>query len=194
MVELLEYDGKGMNLTFEVRDGILNHTSKGNPATLEGKVVAWSDRIAYINHDIDDAIRGGIISESDIPQKYRNLFGVSHGKRINSMVLDIIENSYNKPTVSPSAVFEENINGLRQFMFNNVYTSSKAKSEEKKAVDMILYLYDYYIKNLDKLPQHILKLNSTNEQKVCDYISMMSDRYAVAVFEDLTLPKSWTMI
>jgi len=194
VVEKLEYDGKGMNLTFEVRDGILNHTSKGKPATLEGKVVAWSDRIAYINHDIDDAIRGGIIREEDIPQKFREVFGTSHGKRINSMVLDIIDNSYKRTEVKPSEFFEKNINELRQFMFDNVYTASKAKSEEVKAVDMVLYLYDYFIKNMEKIPQFILNNDGTDEQKVCDYISMMSDKYAVAVFENLTIPKNWTLL
>lgn len=194
VVDVLEYDGKGMNLTYEVRDGILNHTSKGNPATLEGKVVSWSDRIAYINHDIDDAIRANIISEEDIPIAFRNLFGFGHGKRINSMILDIIEHSYGKNFVSPSPKFEENISLLRDFMFENIYFSSAAKSEEGKAIDMIKYLYEYFYKHIELIPQDILSIEGTNEQKVCDYISMMSDNYAVNIFKNITIPKSWTLL
>lgn len=192
MVDVLEYGGKGMNLTFEVRDGILNHTSRGNSATLEGKLVAWCDRIAYINHDIDDAIRGGVILETDIPEKFRKLFGTSNGKRIDSMVLDMIENSYDKNEVAPSPEFAENIMALRQFLFEKVYRSSIAKSEEHKAIDMIKFLYDYFYHHKDKIPQEFLDMDSTLEQKVCDYISMMSDHYAVKVYEDITVPKSWS--
>lgn len=194
VVDVLEYDGKGMNLTFEVRDGIVNHTSSGNPATLEGKVVSWSDRIAYINHDIDDAIRGNIISQDDIPKQFLELFGETHGKRINNMILNILENSYGKNYVSPSEEYKENIALLRQFMFDKIYFSSAAKSEEGKAIDMIAYLYEYFYKHLDKIPRDILEIDSTKEQKVCDYISMMSDNYAVMVYKDITIPKNWTLL
>jgi dGTPase len=194
MVDYLEDDGKGMNLTFEVRDGILNHTSKGSAATLEGHVVAWSDRIAYINHDIDDAIRGGIIKTSDIPHAYVKIFGATNSKRINTMILDIIHNSFLKPVVSPSPEIKENINGLRQFMFDNVYLSGEAKKEEHKAVRMIKYLYSHYYEHPDLIPKYITSLDSTLEQKVCDYISTMSDRYAVAAFEEIAVPKNWTKI
>ena len=114
VVDYLEYDGKGMNLTFEVRDGILNHTSRGNAATLEGHVVAWSDRIAYINHDIDDAIRAGVIKNEDIPKHFRDVFGEYHGKRIDSMIMDVIENSFGQNYVSPSDKIKEDIAGLRE--------------------------------------------------------------------------------
>lgn len=192
MVDVLEYDGKGMNLTFEVRDGILNHTSRGNAATLEGHVVAWSDRIAYINHDIDDAIRGGVISESDIPEKYRAKFGANNGARINSMIMDVIENSFGKNEVSPSPDFVTDIMGLREFLFDKVYRSSIAKAEEHKAVDMIKFLYEYFYKNRDKIPREFLEMDSAPEQKVCDYISMMSDQFAVRTYEEITIPKSWS--
>lgn len=191
MVELLEYDGKGMNLTFEVRDGILNHTSKGNPSTLEGKVVAWSDRIAYINHDIDDAVRGKIISEDDIPKQFQELFGAFNSARINAMIMDIIDNSYDKPVISPSKDFEDGIMGLRKFMFEKVYFSSAAKTEEQKAIDMIKFLYKYFYDHQDKLPKLLLDMDSTKEQKVCDHISMMSDIYAVKTFNDIFVPRSW---
>lgn len=192
VVDVLEYDGKGMNLTFEVRDGIINHTSKGNAATLEGHVVAWSDRIAYINHDIDDAIRGGVICETDIPQKYREVFGTNNGARINSMITDVIENSYGQPFVSPSPAFVTEINGLREFMFDRVYRSSIAKSEEGKAIEMIKFLYEYFYSHKDALPRELLDMDSTPEQKVCDHISSMSDLYAVRVYEDITVPKGWS--
>ena len=194
MVDCLENDGKGMNLTSEVRDGILNHTSRGNAATLEGHVVAWSDRIAYINHDIDDALRAKVLKESDIPKVYIKAFGASHSKRINSMILDIIHHSFDQTFVRPSEGFVESIQGLRQFMFDRVYTSGEAKKEEQKAVDMIAYLYEYYIRHIDKIPQFILALNCPDTQKVCDFISMMSDQYAVRTFEALTIPKGWTKL
>ena len=191
VVEFIENDGEGLNLTFEVRDGILNHTSKGSPSTLEGHIVAWADRIAYINHDIDDALRAGVLKPSDIPSKHIKTFGQTHSKRINSMILDIIGNSFNQNFVAPSDKFKEGIGTLRQFMFDAVYTSPKAKSEEQKAEDLLAFLYQYYIKNPDKIPVYILNLDSTKEQKVCDYISMMSDRFAVSKFNELTIPKNW---
>lgn len=194
IVDELEYGGKGMNLTFEVRDGIVNHTSRGNACTLEGHVVAWSDRIAYINHDIDDAVRGGVLAETDIPKVYRELFGEHNGQRINSMILDIIQNSYLKNFVEPSPVYKEHINSLRTFMFEQVYNSSVAKAEEGKAVGMIKFLYEYFFDHVDKIPDEIRNKDSSREQKVCDYISTMSDQYAVRIFEDITVPKGWSIL
>ena len=191
VVDKLEYDGKGMNLCYEVRDGILNHPSDCVPATLEGVIVSLSDRIAYINHDIDDAVHGGIIKESDIPDIYRKNVGESHGKRINNMILDIINHSYGKDFVSPSDTFKVYMDGLRTFMFDKVYVNSKAKAEEGKAIDMIKFLYEYYYRNKDKLPRSILDMESDLSQKVCDHISGMSDRYAIKVYEDITIPRSW---
>lgn len=194
VVDYLEYDGKGMNLTQEVRDGIVNHTSRGNAFTLEGHVVAWSDRIAYINHDIDDAIRAGVIKNEDIPKHFREVFGEYHGKRIDSMIMDVIENSYGQKYVRPSETAEKDINGLREWMFENVYRSPLAKSEEHKAVDMIKYLYEYFYENYELIPEEIRANFGTKEQKVCDHIAMMSDQYAVRVYEDITVPKSWSKI
>lgn len=191
MVETLENYGKGMNLTEEVRDGILNHTSKGKAATLEGYVVAWSDRIAYINHDIDDAVRAGVLNPNDIPKKFIKAFGETHGTRINSMISDIVKYSENKNAVSPSPEFQKLITEMRAFNFDRIYRSEKAKGEEHKAIDMIKFLYEYFLSHQDKLPQEILKMESSREQKVCDYISMMTDRYATAVFSDITIPKNW---
>lgn len=191
MVDKLEYGGRGMNLTFEVRDGILNHTSKGKPATLEGQIVAWSDRIAYINHDIDDALRAGVISDTDIPKHFRELFGEKNSARINSMIMDIIENSYDRPFVRPSEKFEREIMSLRAFLFDTVYSSPIAKAEEHKAVDMIRFLYRYFTEHPDCIPEEFRIMDSTVEQKAVDYISMMSDNFAVRCFTDITVPKNW---
>ena len=191
IVDKLEYDGKGMNLCFEVRDGILNHPSDCTPCTNEGIIVSWSDRIAYINHDIDDAIHGGIIKESDIPDIYHRKVGTSHGKRINNMILDIINHSFGKKDVSPSPEFLEYINGLREFLFEKVYFNSPAKEEESKAIDMIKYLFEYYYNHIELIPEKLREMDSTKEQKVCDHIAGMSDRYAVMTYENITIPKNW---
>lgn len=162
--------------------------------TREGEVVAWSDRIAYINHDIDDAIRAGVITQDDIPRQYIDKFGTNNGARINSMIMDIIDNSYFKPLVIPSPDFVANINGLRSYMTKNVYESSVAKAEEHKAIDMIKFLYQYFLSHVSELPEEFKKYASSDAQKVVDYISMMSDIYAVRLFEEITVPKNWTKL
>lgn len=194
MVDKIENDGRGMNLTFEVRDGILNHTSSGNPSTLEGAVVAYADRIAYINHDIDDAVRGGVIKAGDIPKRFTDLFGDTHSKRISSMIFDIISESYGKNTIAQTPEFAQGMYDLRQYMFDNVYTSPLAKSEEKKAIKMIEYLYLYYVDHEDEMPKQFVYEDEPIERRVCDYISTMSDQYAVRLFESLTVPRSWTKL
>ncbi len=191
VVDCVEYDGKGMNLTFEVRDGIVNHTRKGNPATLEGKIVCFSDQIAYLNHDVDDAIRGGVIKATDLPQSVIDTFGNSHGKRIDSMIRDIIENSYGKNAVSPSERAAFAIEDFRKFMFDRVYSSSLAKSEEPKVENMIEMLFDYFLAHMDEMPEFILKSDASDKQKVCDYIATMSDTYLIHVFERIYVPKGW---
>ena len=191
VVDVLEYDYKGMNLTHEVRDGILHHRGVGTPGTLEGQVVQLSDKIAYINHDIDDAIRGGVLNIEDIPKEFVEAFGKHHGQRINSMVTDITASSDGKDKVAPSKAVGALIKSLRKFMFDNVYFGSTAKAEEGKAVDMIAALYEYYIKNIDKLPQGIRGLGCSEEQMVCDYISTMTDKYAIYEYDRLFVPKGW---
>ena len=156
--------------------------------------MSWSDRIAYINHDIDDAIRGGIIKNEDLPLVYRKTFGENTGNRLNSMIMDVVTNSYGKNFVSPSDEYKEKINGLRKWMFENVYFSPIAKGEEGKAVEMIKFLYEYYYSHKDQIPREFLDMDSSLEQKVCDYIAMMSDQYAVKVFEDITIPKGWSKL
>ena len=196
VVDVLEYDFKGMNLTYEVRDGIYHHKSSGTPCTLEGYIVSYADRIAYINHDIDDAIRGGVITESDLPESYVKVLGKRHGVRINNMILDIVNNSFGKDKIMQSDAFANAMTGLRQYMFDKVYIKSEAKVEEVKAIDMVKYLYEYFLKNPDKLPVTYLELMERfeTEQVICDYIANMTDRYAVAAFEKLFIPKSWSKL
>lgn len=194
VVEVLEKDGKGLNLTWEVIDGIRNHQTVGKPATLEGQIVRLSDKIAYINHDIDDAVRGGIISEEDIPKELREILGYSVRARLNTLIHDVIINSMGRPDIAMSFEVSEAMAELRKFMFQNVYVNPQAKGEETKAIQMIEKLYFYYEDHIDFLPKQYLDrldMGDTEEQIVCDYIAGMTDTYAVKKFEDLFVPKSW---
>ena len=193
VVEKLENDGEGLNLTFEVRDGILNHKKSGNPATLEGRVVSLADRIAYINHDIDDAIRAGVLKESDLPEACVKVLGHSHGKRINTMILDVVEQSAGKSFVKMSDAIFEQFDALRDFMFENVYKNPKAKSEEEKAKYLIYELFHYYLKHVELLTGEYAKYLETDgkERAVADYIAGMTDNYAVSEYVRIFVPKSW---
>lgn len=197
VVEVLENDGQGLNLTKEVRDGILNHKTTGNPSTLEGKVVRLSDKIAYINHDIDDAIRGKIIDENDIPQKYIDILGDTTRKRLDMLIHDIVKNSVGINDILMSDEVGKAMMGLRSFMFESVYTNKIAKNEEIKANEMLTQLFEYYLKHIDRLPDEfkyfIDECGEDEEQAVCDYIAGMSDQYSVATFQRIFIPKSWTM-
>lgn len=194
VVEYLEKDGRGLNLTWEVRDGILNHQTAGSPSTLEGQIVRLSDKIAYINHDIDDAIRGGIISEEDIPKELRNTLGKNVRERLNRLIHDVITNSMDQPSIRMSDEISQAMAELRKYMFANVYQNPQAKGEEGKAVQMVEKLYLYYEDRIELLPEHNRKrieLGDSEEQAVCDYIAGMTDTYAVKKFEDIFVPKAW---
>lgn len=194
IVEKLEKEGKGLNLTWEVRDGILNHQISLMPSTLEGKIVRLSDKIAYINHDIDDAIRGGILKEKDIPKKYTDVLGTSVKGRLNTLVHNVIINSVDRPVIQMSEEVHEAMQGLRVFMFENVYRNPVAKKEEGKAIHMITNLYEFYIKNPEFLPeqsQNMLKKGEELSRVVCDYIAGMTDTYAVKKFTEFFIPESW---
>ena len=195
VVEILENNGKGLNLTKEVRDGIVNHRTSGNPSTLEGKVVRLSDKIAYINHDIDDAERAGILKEDDIPEEYRRILGSSTKERLNTMICDIVKNSIGKSQINPTGDIEWAMKNLRAYMFRNVYTGSIAKSEEGKAESVIRSLYDYYTEHLESLPEEYLVMiyhrGEGVERVVCDYISGMTDQYAMTKYTELFIPKLW---
>ncbi len=194
VVEKLE-NGRGLNLTYEVRDGILKHTGKEIAETLEGRIVKMSDRIAYINHDIDDAIRGKVIDQSDIPKECLDVLGLDHKNRINNMIKDIIKNSEAQSEVIMSPEVQYATDKLRKFMFDRVYIGSKAKDEEKKAQNIIKELYIYFNNNPLELPEDAksrLNFEETNKV-VCDYIAGMTDRYAIKKFRDLFLPSAWQL-
>ena len=197
VVEFLEIhnDKLGLNLTFEVRDGILNHPLGYNPATLEGQIVSISDRIAYINHDIDDALRAGIIESGQIPGKFLVNLGYTHGQRINKMIIDVINNSMDKDVISMSDETNYYTNGLRDFLFENVYYNKVAKSEEEKANFIIEKIFEYYKNNFESLPEFYLKIyennNFSKSEIIKDYIAGMTDPYAMKTFEELYIPKPW---
>ncbi len=195
VVEFLEKDGRGLNLTWEVIDGILNHKSSGKPHTLEGQIVRLSDKMAYINHDIDDAIRGGILKPEDIPEEFTKVLGTTSRMRLNTMIHDVITHSMNEPEIRMSEPVERATKGLREFMFEHVYKNPVAKGEEEKAIKMITNLYEYYLKHIEALPREFYKMlrekGASDERAVCDYIAGMTDNYAVQTFQDFFVPKSW---
>ncbi len=201
VVEFLEHDGEGLNLTWEVRDGIVNHSGgdlRGGhgASTLEGIVVKFADKIAYINHDIDDAIRGGIMCLEDIPKPLRDTLGETHSGRINTMVTDLIDASTDSPVIKMSDEICEATMELRQFLFETVYIDSEAKAEESKAKELLARLYDYFYKKPEEMPEFFYK-NSEKEgvgRAVCDYISSMTDRYAIDKYNELFIPKAWQKV
>lgn len=193
-VDVLEKEGQGLNLTMEVRDGILNHQTVGNPSTLEGKIVRLSDKIAYIHHDMDDAIRGGILTEADVPKSIREVIGYTTGERLDHFIHDIVTTSFEKDDICMSEPVAKAMKELREFMFERVYKNPEAKAEEGKAEMLMETLYTYYLNHIDLLPTELLRLLNEGEAKeriVCDYVGAMSDRYAIAQYEDLFIPKSW---
>ncbi|MDD6439175.1 MAG: deoxyguanosinetriphosphate triphosphohydrolase [Lachnospiraceae bacterium] len=195
VVEVLEKNGEGLNLTWEVRDGILNHRTSGHPSTLEGQIVRFCDKIAYINHDIDDAERAGILSEDDIPKSYREILGGSTRDRLNTLIHDVIYSSLDKADIRMSPSIETAMMELRKFMFDHVYLNSVAKTEEGKVSRMITMLYQYYEKHVDEMPQEYIDLIEKKGQPeprvVCDYISGMTDQYSISKFRELFVPQSW---
>ena len=193
VVELLENNGAGLNLTFEVRDGILHHKRSGTPATMEGKVVSIADRIAYLNHDIDDAVRAGVISESDLPRACVEVLGGSHRARINTMIHDVVEQSTDLPEVRMSDAVAEQFQTLREFMFARVYYNPVAKSEEGKAKRVVQQLFEYYCKHLEEMPaEFLLRREQDGEMRVAaDFIACMTDNYAIRDYERLFVPRSW---
>ena len=195
VVEVLEKGGRGLNLTKEVRDGMLNHQTKGNPSTLEGKIVRLSDKIAYVHHDMDDAIRGHILSEDDIPKELRNTLGSTTTQRFDTFTHDIIMNSRDTGDIRQSDEIAQAMRELRDFMFENVYTNGIVKGEEGKAERLVESLYDYFLDNIMKLPPIYINVmnerGASKERIVCDYVSSMSDRFAIATFNEIYLPSSW---
>ena len=195
VVDVLELDGMGLNLTHEVRNGILCHTGDPWPATLEGMVVRRSDQIAYVNHDIDDAIRAGILTNDDIPNAITEALGHNHRDRINTLVTDAIRTSREAGTVMLSPKVDTALRDLRSFMFERVYRNPVAKGQESKAKDMLQRLYEYYICHPDALPEDFHPQLSFDgmERTVCDYIAGMTDNYAVDKYTELFIPAGWNV-
>lgn len=194
VVDVLENNGQGLNLTFEVRDGIVNHPTSGRPSTLEGKVVQIADKIAYVNHDIDDAIRGKVLTEHELPKKCIAVLGRTSSERISCLIKDITKESIRHKDIVMSTSIREAFYDMRAFLFQHVYVGSVAKEQEGKAERVVSELYQYYMKHLEKLPAGYierLQIGDSETQVVCDYIAGMTDRYAINAYMDLFFPKSW---
>ena len=193
VVDVLEKDGQGLNLSYEVRNGILCHTGDPWPETLEGQIVRRSDQIAYVNHDIDDAIRAGILTNDDIPREITDILGHDHSTRINTLVTDIIRISREAGAICLSPDVEKALKDLRSFMFERVYRNPIAKGEESKAKDMLCRMFDYYIAHPEAIPEDFHPQLSFEgiERTVCDYIAGMTDNYAVDKFTEIFIPMGW---
>jgi dGTPase len=194
IVERLENRGQGLNLTWEVRDGILNHKTSCMPATLEGQIVRLSDKIAYVNHDIDDAIRGHILQEKYLPGNITDVLGHNTKDRLNCLIHDVIDNSMGKDRVTMSDKVDEALQSLRAYMFNHLYTNPVAKSEEVKAEKMLEILFEYFMEDSSRLTNEcveMLYMGEDMETVVCDYIAGMTDNFAIETFKNIYIPKSW---
>lgn len=194
IVEKLEKDGEGLNLTWEVRDGILNHQTSLTPHTLEGKIVRLSDKIAYVNSDIDDAIRAQILREEDIPMELRKVLGFDTRTRLDHLIHDIVINSRGKDDIIMSDETAQAMRDLRFFMFEHVYKNPVAKGEEVKAKAMLEQMYYFYLDHIEELPDKLRGMLDEGEDKgriVCDYISGMTDQYAITKFKEHFMPQAW---
>ncbi len=200
VVDILEsgHIGNGLNLTYEVRDGIANHTGDNLASTLEGKLIKYSDRIAYINHDIDDALRAGIITKDELPSECISVLGKSHGERINTMVYDLVYNSRDKNDIMMSKRVQNATQRLREFMFDRVYYNNIVKQDANKAEYIMSQIYNYYLKDLNRLPKRHLEIYEdanievqSEYEIISDYIAGMTDKYVLFIFDELFIPKSW---
>ncbi len=193
VVDRLENEGRGLNLTWEVRDGIVNHTGKCMASTLEGVIVKFADRIAYINHDIDDACRAGILRSEEIPKELREVLGETHSSRINTMVSSVIAASTDKPAIAMEPHVQEATDRLRAFMFEAVYTNSGAKAQDGRVRELLAQLFAHFLKNPEEMPA-LYRANIDREgisRCVCDFISGMTDRYAIDTYKELFIPRVW---
>ncbi len=196
VVEKLEKDGRGLNLCWEVRDAIVNHTGSYVAATPEGQLIKFADRIAYINHDIDDAIRAGILRAEDLPRELTDVLGDTHSRRINTMVTSLLTASADSATIAMTPDVQKATDTLRKFLFEHVYYNPVAKAEEQKSRDLVCTLFDFYVKNPDRLPDRYRRRVGTDEGEtvergVADFISGMTDRYAIETYTELHVPRVW---
>lgn len=194
VVEKLEKDGKGLNLTYEVRNGILCHTKGREADTVEGRIVRLADRIAYINHDIDDAVRAGVITTDSIPKQYLNILGKTTSSRINTMIMSVAENTFDGQ-IKMSPEVEHCFRELHEWMYEYVYRNPYAKAEEKKVPNVIKSLFDYYTENITELPNELMVIAMTEgaERAAVDYIAGMTDNFAVETYRNLFIPKAWNV-
>lgn len=192
VVEVIENKGRGLNLTYEVIDGILNHTGENLPCTLEGQIVRIADRIAYVNHDIDDSIRAGVIQPGDLPDEPISVLGRTHGKRIDTAVRDMVRASEGSDVIRLSDEVRQALEALRDWLFEAVYLNREAKSEDGKAKKMLKLLFFHYYENPDELPEEFQpRPGEDRAVRVCDYVAGMTDRYAEKTFEDIFVPRRW---
>jgi dGTPase len=194
VVDYLEKDGRGLNLTWEVRDGIVNHTwSMPQPSTLEAQVVRFADRIAYVNHDIDDALRAGVLDQRELPPGPVGVLGRTHGDRIDSLVTDLVRASEDRPEVGLSDHVAGALDELRAFLFDNVYLRDDAHAEQEKAVALVRALFAYFLDHPDQVPPEYDHAPGDTPTRVADYIAGMTDRYALRIYEQLFLPQGWLL-
>ncbi len=191
VVEIIENGGRGLNLTPEVRNGILCHSGSQRAETLEGRVVGACDRIAYVNHDIDDALRAGMLKESDLPESTHRLLGSSHSERIETLVSDLVETSAGKGDIVQGETIGSAMAQLRAFLFGNVYTAPAVRSESEKAVRLISLLFDYYMQNIEAVPAEYRMISGGDDLRaVTDYVAGMTDRFAKEAFKTIFIPHS----
>jgi dGTPase len=194
VIEVLEYEGKGLNLTWEVRDGVAHHTGDSEPATLEGGIVRLADRIAYVNHDIDDAVRDGLLDETDLPASAVAVLGATHGARIRTMVRDTIATSDDADRIAMSPAVWGAMMELRTFLFDNVYNRARADEDEPKAETVVRALFEHYLENPEALPDEFRSYGPEDVvQRVTDYIAGMTDRFASRAYDELFVPSSRAM-
>ena len=194
IVDHLENDGEGLNLSWEVRDGIVNHTwSMPPPSTPEAQLVRFADRIAYVNHDVDDAVRAGVIGQDELPARAVDVLGSTHSARINTLVTDLVERSARGPEIGLSDDVFRALDGLREFLFDNVYLRDEARSEQDKAISMVRSLFAHYLDHPEEVPQEYHRAPGDPPTRVADYIAGMTDRYALRIYEQLFLPQRWLL-
>lgn len=194
VVEHLENDGEGLNLTWEVRDGIVHHPwSMSPPSTLEAQIVRFADRIAYINHDVDDALRAGVLTEQQLPTDAIKVLGATHSERIGTLVQDLVTTSADQPEVRLSQSVFDALDALRDFMFEEVYLRPEARSENEKAARMVTELFRYFLDHPDQMPDEYHHAPGDLPTRVADYVAGMTDRYAIRTYQQLFLPEGWLL-
>ena len=194
IVEYLEDDGEGLNLTWEVRDGIVNHTwSMPQPSTLEAQIVRFADRIAYVNHDVDDSLRAGVLEQGELPEPILDVLGRTHAERVDRLVADLVSTSDDRPEIALSEPFANALTDFRSFLFDHVYLREEAKAEQEKAVAMVRALFSHYLEHPEEIPPEYHRAPGDLPTRVADYIAGMTDRYAVRTYERLFLPQGWLL-